>query len=196
MGDWAEVGLHARLMSRTAQAHRHIKRSNSPGDLHQSNPHEDWRDVRIARNSPAAMPRFYASLVRLDIRRTGSIKKGDEVIGNETRVKVWSRTSWPRPSSRPNLKSPLRRRRPRVERNYRSGRQGWLIDKSGVWYSCAGTGQAAENARSYLKENPRLRPANWKTGFAPEHFLNAPRRYRLEQDSAAGDSSDELDARF
>ena len=59
-----------------------------PGDLHQPDPHEDRRDVRKPETTTGGNAlKFYAS-VRLDIRCTGAIKKGEEVIGSETRVKV------------------------------------------------------------------------------------------------------------
>ena len=62
-----------------------IKKTNCTGHLHQPDPHEDRRDVRQPETTTGGNAlKFYAS-VRLDIRRIGSIKKGDEVIGNETR---------------------------------------------------------------------------------------------------------------
>ena len=100
--------------------------------------------------------KFYAS-VRLDIRRTGAIKKGDEILGNETRVKVVKNKVAP----------PFRQAH--FDILYGSGisREGELIDlgvqqglveKSGAWYSYNGTrvGQGKDNARQFLKDNPAM----------------------------------------
>ena len=94
--------------------------------------------------------KFYAS-VRLDIRRTGSIKAGDEVIGNETKVKVVKNKVAP----------------PFKEAHFDTSREGEILDlgaeakiveKSGAWYSYNGerVGQGKDNARNYLKEHPDL----------------------------------------
>ena len=96
--------------------------------------------------------KFYAS-VRLDIRRIGSIKKGDDVVGNETKVKVVKNKVAP----------PFR------DILYGQGvsREGEIIDlgveakiveKSGAWYSYGGEriGQGRDNCREYLRENPDL----------------------------------------
>ncbi|MFM8258086.1 MAG: recombinase RecA, partial [Polynucleobacter sp.] len=100
--------------------------------------------------------KFYASM-RLDIRRIGSIKKGDDVIGNETRVKVVK-----------NKVSPPFREAI-FDIMYGSGisREGEIIDmgveaeiveKSGAWYSYNGDriGQGKDNVREFLKENPEI----------------------------------------
>ncbi|HNY47191.1 MAG TPA: recombinase RecA [Casimicrobium sp.] len=100
--------------------------------------------------------KFYAS-VRLDIRRIGAIKKGDEIVGNETRVKVVKN------KVAPPFKEAL------FDIMYGQGisRHGEIIDmgvehgfieKSGAWYSAGGNriGQGRDNAREYLRENPAL----------------------------------------
>ena len=100
--------------------------------------------------------KFYASM-RLDIRRIGSIKKGDDNIGNETRVKVVK-----------NKVSPPFREAI-FDIMYGSGisREGEIVDmgveadiveKSGAWYSYKGgkIGQGKDNARDFLKANPEL----------------------------------------
>ena len=100
--------------------------------------------------------KFYAS-VRLDIRRIGSIKKGEEVVGSETRVKVVkNKVSPPFKSAEFDIM-------------YGSGtsREGEILDlgstndiveKSGAWYSYGGEriGQGKDNAREYLKEHPAM----------------------------------------
>ncbi|MBB1633262.1 MULTISPECIES: recombinase RecA [Cupriavidus] len=100
--------------------------------------------------------KFYAS-VRLDIRRIGSIKKGDEVIGNETKVKVVKNKVSP----------PFREAFFDILYGQGISRQGEIIDlgvdakvveKSGAWYSYKGEkiGQGKDNAREYLRENPDI----------------------------------------
>ena len=100
--------------------------------------------------------KFYAS-VRMDIRRIGAIKKGDEIVGNETRVKVVKN------KVSPPFKEAL------FDITYGQGisREGEIIDmgvehgfieKSGAWYSYQGDriGQGKDNSREYLRENPAL----------------------------------------
>ena len=100
--------------------------------------------------------KFYAS-VRLDIRRIGSIKKNDEVIGNETRVKVVKN----------KVSSPFREAIFDIlygEGISRHGEiidlgvQAKLVDKAGAWYSYNGEriGQGKDNAREFLRENPDM----------------------------------------
>ncbi|MGC7405082.1 recombinase RecA [Pandoraea pneumonica] len=100
--------------------------------------------------------KFYAS-VRLDIRRIGSIKKGDEVVGNETRVKVVKNKVSP----------PFREAIFDILYGQGISREGEIIDlgvtakiveKSGAWYSYNGEkiGQGKDNAREFLRENPDI----------------------------------------
>ena len=100
--------------------------------------------------------KFYAS-VRLDIRRTGSIKKGEEPIGNETRVKVVKNKVSP----------PFKQAQFDILYGQGISREGEIIDmgveakvveKSGAWYAYQGEkiGQGRDNARTFLRENPEL----------------------------------------
>ena len=100
--------------------------------------------------------KFYAS-VRLDIRRTGSIKKGDEVIGNETKVKVVKNKVAP----------PFRAAEFDILYGEGISREGEILDlgassnvveKSGAWYSYGGEriGQGKDNAREFLRERPEV----------------------------------------
>ena len=100
--------------------------------------------------------KFYAS-VRMDIRRTGSIKSGDEVIGNETKVKVVKNKIAP----------PFKEAHFDILYGEGTSREGEIIDlgvdnkiveKSGSWYSYGGEriGQGKDNARQYLKDRPVL----------------------------------------
>jgi len=100
--------------------------------------------------------KFYAS-VRLDIRRIGAIKKGDEILGNETRVKVLKNKVAP----------PFKQAEFQILYNQGISRESEIIDlgvthgfveKAGAWYSVEGEriGQGKDNAREYLKDNPEL----------------------------------------
>jgi recombination protein RecA len=100
--------------------------------------------------------KFYAS-VRLDIRRIGSIKKGDEVIGNETRVKVVKN----------KVASPFKTAEfdilygegiSRLGEVLDLGVAGHIVEKAGAWYAYNGEkiGQGRDNSREFLKENPAL----------------------------------------
>ena len=100
--------------------------------------------------------KFYAS-VRLDIRRIGAIKKGDEVLGNETRVKVLKNKVAP----------PFKKAEFQILYNQGISRESEVIDlgvelgfveKAGAWYSVDGEriGQGKDNARDYLKEHSEM----------------------------------------
>jgi recombination protein RecA len=100
--------------------------------------------------------KFYAS-VRLDIRRTGSIKRGEEVIGSETKVKVVKNKVAP----------PFKTAEFDILYGEGASREGEIIDlgvnakiveKSGSWYAYNGEkiGQGKDNAREFLRENPDL----------------------------------------
>ena len=103
--------------------------------------------------------KFYAS-VRLDIRRIGSVKRGEEVVGSETRVKVVKNKVAP----------PFRQAEFEILYGEGSSREGELIElgvnhnlveKSGAWYSYNGEriGQGKDNTRLYLKEHPEIAAA-------------------------------------
>lgn len=155
MGD-SVMGLHARLMS---QALRKLT-----GSIKKTNTlvifiNQIRMKIGVMFGSPETTTggnalKFYAS-VRLDIRRIGALKKGDEVIGNETRVKVVKNKVAP----------PFRE--VIFEMLYGQGisREGeivdmgvamGLIDKSGAWYSLNGNkiGQGKENVREFFRQNP------------------------------------------
>jgi recombination protein RecA len=89
--------------------------------------------------------------VRLDIRRIGAIKKGDEVIGNETRVKVVKNKVAPPFASR--VRDPLRRGHLREGEVIELGVKQGIVEKSGAWYAYKGEriGQGKDNAREFLR---------------------------------------------
>ncbi|MDD1828286.1 recombinase RecA [Photobacterium sp. ZSDE20] len=103
--------------------------------------------------------KFYAS-VRLDIRRTGSIKEGDEIVGNETRIKVVKN----------KIAAPFKQAETQILYGKGFNREGELIDlgvkhklveKAGAWYSYNGDkiGQGKANAGKFLRENPEAAQA-------------------------------------
>jgi len=100
--------------------------------------------------------KFYAS-VRMDIRRIGAIKRGDEVIGNETRVKVVKNKMAP-PFKEALFEILYGEGISRLGEVIELGVKEGLIDKSGAWYSYKGEriGQGKENARQFLKEHTEM----------------------------------------
>jgi recombination protein RecA len=157
MGD-SHVGLQARLMSQALRKLTgNIKRSNTLVIFI----NQIRMKIGVMFGSPETTTggnalKFYAS-VRLDIRRIGSLKRGDEVIGNETRIKVVKNKVAP----------PFRQVEFDILYNEGVSRESELIDlgvlhgfveKTGAWYSYSGDrlGQGKENVRLYLKDNPDL----------------------------------------
>ena len=157
MGD-SHMGLQARLMS---QALRKLT-----GNIKKTNTllifiNQIRMKIGVMFGNPETTTggnalKFYSS-VRLDIRRIGAIKKGDEVIGAETRVKVVKNKVAP----------PFRQAEFDVLYGEGISREGEIIDqavnldlieKSGSWYSYEGNkiGQGKDNVREYLKENPAV----------------------------------------
>jgi recombination protein RecA len=100
--------------------------------------------------------KFYAS-VRLDIRRTGNIKKGEEVIGSETKVKVVKNKVAP-PFKTAEFDILYGEGISREGEIIDMGVAARVLDKSGAWYAYNGEkiGQGKDNAREFLKENPDL----------------------------------------
>jgi len=100
--------------------------------------------------------KFYAS-VRLDIRRIGAIKKGDEVLGNETRVKVLKNKVAP-PFKKAEFQILYNQGISRESEVIDLGVELELVEKAGAWYSVDGEriGQGKDNARDYLKEHSEM----------------------------------------
>ncbi len=157
MGD-SHVGLHARLMSQALRKLTgNIKRTNTSVIFI----NQIRMKIGVMFGSPETTTggnalKFYSS-VRLDIRRIGAIKRGDEIVGNETRVKVVKNKMAP----------PFRQTEFEILYGEGTSREGELIDlgakngivdKAGAWYSYEGDriGQGKENVRQYLKENPEM----------------------------------------
>ncbi|MFT3762712.1 MAG: recombinase RecA [Pseudoxanthomonas sp.] len=159
MGDQLP-GLQARLMSQALRKLTgNIKRSNTLVVF------INQLRMKIGVMMPGQSPevttggnalKFYAS-VRLDIRRIGAIKKGDEIIGNQTKIKVVKN----------KLAPPFKQVVTEILYGEGISREGELIDmgvdaklveKAGAWYGYGGEriGQGKDNARNYLRENPQV----------------------------------------
>lgn len=157
MGD-SHMGLQARLMSQALRKLTgNIKRTNTMVIFI----NQIRMKIGVMFGSPETTTggnalKFYAS-VRLDIRRTGAIKKGDEVIGSETRVKVIKNKVAP----------PFRQAEFDILYGEGISREGEIIElgvnakfveKAGAWYSFNGEkiGQGKDNSRDFLKSNPKI----------------------------------------
>lgn len=123
--------------------------------------------------------KFYSS-VRLDIRRIGAIKKGDEVIGNETRVKVVKNKVAP-PFKQAEFDIMYGAGISREGEIIDLGVQAGIVDKAGAWFSYDGTriGQGKDNVREYLREHPEMareieNRVREKLGIAPLQGAPAP----------------------
>jgi recombination protein RecA len=159
MGDQLP-GLQARLMSQALRKLTgNIKRSNTLVVF------INQLRMKIGVMMPGQSPevttggnalKFYAS-VRLDIRRIGAIKKGDEIIGNQTKIKVVKN----------KLAPPFKQVITEILYGEGISREGELIDmgveaklveKAGAWYSYGEEriGQGKDNARGYLRDNPQV----------------------------------------
>ena len=168
MGDQLP-GLQARLMSQALRKLTgNIKRSNTLVIF------INQLRMKIGVMMPGQSPetttggnalKFYAS-VRLDIRRIGAIKKGDEIIGNQTKIKVVKN----------KLAPPFKQVITEILYGEGISREGELIDmgvdaklveKAGAWYSYGEEriGQGKDNARGYLRDNPTL-PQSSRPSFA------------------------------
>jgi recombination protein RecA len=159
MGDQLP-GLQARLMSQALRKlTANIKRSNTLVIF------INQLRMKIGMMMPGQSPetttggnalKFYAS-IRLDIRRIGAVKKGEEIVGNQTKIKVVKN----------KLAPPFKQIVTEILYGEGISREGELIEmgsdnriveKSGAWYSYGGEriGQGKDNARQYLKENPAI----------------------------------------
>ncbi|WP_419419022.1 recombinase RecA [Legionella sp. D16C41] len=157
MGD-AHVGLQARLMSQALRKlTANIKRSNTLVIFI----NQIRMKIGVMFGNPETTTggnalKFYAS-VRLDIRRVGSIKKGEEILGNETRVKVVKNKVAP-PFKTVDFDILYNEGISRESEVINLGTQLGLIEKSGAWYSYKQEkiGQGKENVRVYLKEKAEI----------------------------------------
>lgn len=209
MGD-SLPGLQARLMSQALRKlTASIKRSNCMVIFI----NQIRMKIGVMFGSPETTTggnalKFYAS-VRLDIRRIGSIKKGDEVVGNETRVKVVKNKIAP-PFKQAEFDifygSGISREGEIIDLGVQAG----MIDKAGSWFSYNGEriGQGKDNVRDYLREHPKMaieienrvrenfgvtqRPASSATSSAPAASTPAAASSAKSAAAKVAASEDEL----
>ncbi len=154
----SHMGLQARLMSQALRKlTANIKRSNTMVIFI----NQIRMKIGVMFGNPETTTggnalKFYAS-VRLDIRRIGAIKKGDEIIGNETRVKVVKNKVSP-PFKEAIFDIIYGEGISRESEIVALGVKHDLIEKAGAWYSYKGEriGQGKDNVRIFLKENPEI----------------------------------------
>ena len=157
MGD-SHMGLQARLMSQALRKLTgNIKRTNTMVIFI----NQIRMKIGVMFGSPETTTggnalKFYAS-VRLDIRRTGAIKKGEEVIGSETRVKVIKNKVAP-PFRQAEFEIVYGEGISRLGEIIELGSNLKFVEKAGAWYAYNGEkiGQGKENAKEYLREHPEI----------------------------------------
>ena len=153
-----QMGLQARLMSQAlSKLTANIKRSNTLVIFI----NQIRMKIGVMFGNPETTTggnalKFYAS-VRIDIRRIGSIKKGEEVIGNETRVKVVKNKVAP-PFKVADFDILYNEGISREGEIIEMGVNHRIVEKSGAWYAYKGEkiGQGKDNTREFLKENPAI----------------------------------------
>ena len=157
MGD-THVGLQARLMSQALRKITgNVKRSNTLVIFINQIRHK----IGVMFGSPETTSggnalKFYSS-VRLDIRRIGTVKEGDEAVGNETRVKVVKNKVSP-PFKQAEFQIIYNKGINRLGELLDRGSDLGIVEKSGAWYSLEGEkiGQGKANAVLFLEENPKI----------------------------------------
>jgi recombination protein RecA len=190
MGD-THVGLQARLMS---QALRKLTGSISRSRTVVIFINQIRMKIGVMFGSPETTTggnalKFYAS-VRLDIRRIGSIKERETVVGNQTRVKVVKNKMAP-PFRQVDFDIMYGEGISKVGELIDLGVQSGLVEKSGAWFSCDGQriGQGRENAKQFMKDNPEVAAKledsiRKKSGVVADAMLAGP-----EGDSGGADKS-------
>jgi len=175
MGD-SHMGLQARLMSQALRKlTANIKKSNTLVIFI----NQIRMKIGVMFGNPETTTggnalKFYAS-VRLDIRRTGAVKRGEEIIGSETRVKVVKNKVAP-PFRQADFEILYGEGISYEGELVELGVQANIVEKAGAWYSYSGTriGQGKDNARQYLREHPEMAAeidARIRTGLADAKVL-------------------------
>ncbi|MGW8820663.1 recombinase RecA [Paenibacillus sp. JNUCC32] len=190
MGD-SHVGLQARLMS---QALRKLSGAINKSKTIAIFINQLREKVGVMFGNPETTPggralKFY-STVRLDVRRIESIKMGNDVVGNRTRIKVVKNKVAP-PFKQAELDIMYGEGISREGSLIDIGTELDIVDKSGAWYSYAGDrlGQGRENAKQFLKENPeiasvienKIREASNLTTVVPEASDKEKEQEQLEE---------------
>ena len=153
------MGLHARLMSQALRKLTgSVSRSNMHADLHQPDPHEDRRDVRQPGDHHG---RQRAEVLRLASAWTSAasaqIKERDEVVGNQTRVKVVKNKMAP-PFRQVEFDIMYGEGISKVGELLDLGVKAGIVEKSGAWFSYDSQriGQGRENAKQFLRDHPEI----------------------------------------
>lgn len=184
MGD-SHMGLQARLMSQALRKlTANIKRSNTLVIFI----NQIRMKIGVMFGNPETTTggnalKFYSS-VRLDIRRIGAIKKGDEILGNETRVKVVKNKVAP-PFKQVEFDILYGEGISREGELIDMGVQANIVEKSGAWYSYDGNriGQGKDNVRNFLKENTEV-AADIE---AKVREIMLPKKVKVSDDNAVED---------
>jgi recombination protein RecA len=192
MGD-AQPGMQARLMS---QALRKLTASISKSNTMVVFINQIRMKIGVMYGSPETTSggnalKFYAS-VRLDIRRIGVIKERDEVVGNQTRVKVVKNKLAP-PFKQVEFDIMYGEGISKVGEILDLGVKAGVVEKSGAWFShdSQRIGQGRENAKTFLKGNPeiagRIEAAiRQNAGLLAEQILGAPEGGEDDEEAAEG----------
>ncbi|MCM3496088.1 recombinase RecA [Paenibacillus lactis] len=190
MGD-SHVGLQARLMS---QALRKLSGAINKSKTIAIFINQLREKVGVMFGNPETTPggralKFY-STVRLDVRRVESIKMGNDVVGNRTRIKVVKNKVAP-PFKQAELDIMYGEGISREGSLIDIGTELDIVDKSGAWYSFGGDrlGQGRENAKQFLKEHPevanvienKIREASNLTTVVPEPSASEKEQEELEE---------------
>ena len=192
MGD-SHVGLHARLMS---QAHRKLTAAISRSNCVVIFINQLREKVGVMFGNPETTTggralKFYAS-VRMDVRRTETLKQGGEMVGNHTKVKVVKNKVAP----------PFKQAEFDIMFGTGISREGEILDlaaecnvvnKSGAWYSYNGEriGQGRENVKIYLKDHPEICDEIEKQVRIQYHLLPEEENAAKEADKAAASAETE-----
>ena len=187
MGD-SHMGLHARLMS---QALRKLTGSISRSRAMVIFINQIRMKIGVMFGSPETTTggnalKFYAS-VRLDIRRIGSIKERDQIIGNQTRVKVVKNKMAP-PFKAVDFDIMYGEGVSKRGELIDLGVQAGVVEKSGSWYSYDGQriGQGRENAKTFLKDHPEIadaieRAIRENAGLVADAMMTSPSEAAAEE---------------
>ena len=199
MGD-SHMGLQARLMSQALRKlTANIKRSNTMVIFI----NQIRMKIGVMFGSPETTTggnalKFYAS-VRLDIRRIGAVKKGDEIIGNSTRVKVVKNKMAP-PFKQAEFEIKYGEGVSHVGELLDLGVQEGIVNKAGAWYSYKNEkiGQGKENSGIYLKEHPEIGEEietliREKLLPSKEAIAEEAEKVAAEKAAAASDGSEEVE---
>ena len=197
MGD-THVGLQARLMS---QALRKLTASVSKSNTMIIFINQIRMKIGVMFGNPETTSggnalKFYAS-IRMEIRRIGAIKDRDEVVGNQTRVKVVKNKLAP-PFKMIEFDIMYGEGISKMGELIDLGIKAGIVEKSGSWFSCDSVriGQGRENAKQFLRDNPEMaedieRRIRQNAGLIAEEMMTGPGEMSETDDAAADDAAED-----